>query len=363
MLGYYTALIVVTIFIIISAITVIYHDNVLEKYNRNIFILSYLMLLFTCISEWLVVFLEKFNSSQHFLTTLFMSFVLFLSPTITAVLVLGINDIKSRYITHLVFFIITLSFVLGFSGLFSNAIFYFDEQNIYHRGTFFPVHFAVVMLSSLTLFVNTLRLGLKYQNKNNFILVLVLFIFLGALYVQFAFEGVWILWISYSIAIAFGYIYYSSLVNQVDVLTGILNRKCYDSQIFDIKSTSIILFFDVNKFKEINDTLGHATGDYCLIKISKAIKEVYGKCGYCYRIGGDEFSVILYKNLDDLDDLNAKFFKLLSKEKYKIPLPTVSIGHSYYYPNKTSIHKVIEEADAMMYQLKQRDSLSETNLE
>ncbi len=359
MFWYYTALIIVTIFIIQSAITVIYNDSVLEKYNRNIFIISYIMLLITCIFEWLAVYLERTNSSLHLITTFSMSMVLFLAPSITAVMVLGINDSKSKYFSHLIFSIISFCFIIGFSGLFSDAIFYYDEQNIYHRGKHYHFHFLTTMLSALTLFFNTLRLGIKYQNKNNYILVLNLLIFFGALFTQFTFEGVWILWISYSIVIIFGYIYYTSLVNQVDVLTGILNRKCYDSQLYVINTNAIILFFDVNKFKEINDTQGHALGDYCLIEIAHAIKKVYGKNGYCYRIGGDEFSVILYKNLDLIDELNENFTKKLSTKKYKIKLPTVSIGYSYFYPSRSSIQKVIEEADVMMYQLKQQGISSE----
>ncbi len=358
MFGYYTSLLIVTSFVIFSALTVLYHDDVLEKFNRNIFIIAYIMLLFICTFEWLVVYLEKIHSTLHFVTTFSMGMVLFLAPSITAVVAWGINDTRSKLLSSIVVTILVINFVIGFSGLYSDLIFYYDEQNIYHRGTFFPIYLVMVMISALTLFTNAFRLGLKYQNKNNYILVLIFLIFIGALSIQFIFNGVWILWISYSIAIAFGYIYYSSLVNQIDVLTGILNRKCFDCQLYDIKSNAIILFFDVNKFKEINDTQGHAAGDYCLVEIAKAIKTVYGKSGYCYRIGGDEFSVILYKNLDSLDELNSKFTKEIFEKKYKTALPSVSIGHSNYYPNKSSIQKVIEEADMMMYTLKQQRTLT-----
>ncbi len=357
MFGYYTALAIITSSIIFSALIVIHYDNVLEKFNKLVFITSYFALLLVCIFEWLVVYLEKIHSPLHYVTTFSMGLVLFIAPSITAFLALGINDKQSKWLNSVVFVILALSFMLGFSGLFSDAIFYYDEQNIYHRGKYFPIHFATVMLSALTLLINTFRLSIKFQNKNSYILILNFFIFLGALFTQFAFNGVWILWISYTIAVSFGYIYYSSTINQIDILTNILNRKCFDSQLYDINTNAIILFIDVNKFKEINDTHGHAAGDYCLIEIAKAIKEVYSKSGYCYRIGGDEFSVILNKNLDSLDELNAKFISLISEKKYKLALPTVSIGHSYYYPNQSSVQKVIEEADAMMYAIKQQNSL------
>ncbi len=356
MFGYYTALAIITSSVIITALLVIHYDNVLEKFNKFVFIISYLALFFICISEWLVVYLEKIHSNMHILTTFSMGIVLFIAPSITAILSLGINDKMTKLHASIVVIIVVFSFMLGFSGLFSDAIFYYDEQNTYHRGTLYPLHVTTVMVSALTLLVNTFRVGLKYQNKNNYILALTFLIFVMAYFTQFAFNGVWILWISYTLAISFGYIYYSSLVNQIDILTSIFNRKCFDSQIYDIKSNAIILFFDVNDFKKINDTHGHAAGDYCLKEIAKAIKEVYGKSGDCYRIGGDEFSVILYKNLDSVEELNTKFSNLISEKKYIQTLPTVSIGHSYYYPKQSSIQKAIEDADAMMYSLKQQRS-------
>ncbi len=356
MFEYYTTLLVVTSSIILSALIITYNDDVLKKFNRNIFIISYIILQIILIFEWLAVYLERTNSSLHFFTTFSMGLVLFLSASISAILAWGINDVKSKSLSAIVISIVVLNFMVGFSGLFSDAIFYYDEQNIYHRGEYFAVQLIMVMISALTLLINTFRLGIKYQNKNNYVLVLDFFIFLGALFAQFLFNGIWILWISVAISIAFVHVYYSSYINQVDVLTGILNKKCYVSQLYDLNSEAIIQIFDVNKFKEINDTLGHTVGDYCLIQIANAIKEVYGKSGYCYRVGGDEFSVILIKNLDSLDELNTKFSKKISEKNYNLDLPTVSIGHCYYYPKKSSIQKVIEEADAMMYLLKKQQA-------
>ncbi len=353
MFEYYTILLVVTASIILSALIVIYNDDVLEKFNRNTFLISNIVLLASYFFEWLALYLGKINSDLYLLTIFSTGLVLFIAPSMMVILAWGINDTKSKFLSCISITLVSINFIVGFSGLFSDVIFYYDEQNIYHRGEYFFIHFIMVLLCVLTLFVNTFRLGLKYQNKNNYILILALFIFSGGLFTHFGSNDILVLWLSLSVGLGILYIYYASFTNQIDVLTGILNRKCYDSQIYDMKSDAILLFFDVNKFKQINDTHGHAVGDYCLIEIANAIKKVYGKSGYCYRIGGDEFSVILHKNLDLLDELNATFNKQLSEKKYKLPLPTVSIGHSYYYLNKSSIQKVIEEADMMMYTLKQ----------
>ncbi len=354
MFGYYTALLIITISIFLSIQLVIYCDDALDKSKKNIFSIAYTLILITFIFEWLAAYLEKNYSSMQLITTVSMGLVLFLAPSITALVTWGLEDNKTKRLTFVVISIITLSFIIGVSGLFTDVIFYYDEQNIYHRGEYFFVQIILSVISASLLLINTIKIGKKYQNRNNFILLLNFTLFLGTLVVQFLFNGVWIMWLSYIFAIGFTYVYYSSLVNQIDVLTGILNRKCYDSQLYDINTNALILMFDVNKFKQINDTLGHAAGDYCLIEIANAIKKVYGKSGFCYRVGGDEFSVILHKNLDTIEDLNSKFIKQIAENVYEMELPTVSIGYSQYYPNKSSIQEVIEEADKMMYLKKQQ---------
>ncbi len=354
MFGYYTVLLIITISLIFSIQLILYCDDALNKFNKSIFSIAYILILVIYIFEWVAAYLEKTNSSMQLIATFSMGVVLFLAPSITAIITWGIDDKKYTFLSFVVFSIITLSFIIGFSGMFTDLIFYYDAQNIYHRGEYYFIHLLLSIVSALLLLINTIRIGIKYQNKNNYILLLNFSLFLGTLLVQFLFTGVWIMWLSYIFAIGFTYVYYSSLVNQIDVLTGVLNRKCYDNQLYDIDTNAIILIFDVNKFKEINDTLGHDAGDYCLIEIANAIKKIYGKSGFCYRIGGDEFSVILHKNLELIEDLNSKFITLLSEYEYKMELPTVSIGYSYYYPNKSSIQEVIEEADRVMYQKKQQ---------
>ncbi len=349
MFEYYTALLLITSSVIFSALTVIYFDVVLEKFNKAIFIFSYFAILFSSIVEWIILYLVKNNSSMHNITAFSTALVLFIAPSMVVVLAWGIDDTKSKIFTKIVMAFVALNFIIAFSGLFTNSIFYYDELNTYHRGKYHILYFIMVIIAMLILFVNSFKLGVKYQNKNNYILALNFIMLLVGILSHYFLEGARIIWISLTISITLIYIYYCSLVNQVDVLTGILNRKCFDSQLYVLKTEAIILFFDVNKFKEINDTAGHAVGDYCLVEIANAIKKVYGRSGFCYRIGGDEFSVILYKNLDSLERLNSKFKNRITTKKYKHELPNVSIGYSYYYPDKSSIQKVMEEADSMMY--------------
>ncbi|MDD6351039.1 MAG: GGDEF domain-containing protein [Lachnospiraceae bacterium] len=134
---------------------------------------------------------------------------------------------------------------------------------------------------------------------------------------------------------------------------GLLNRRCYETNTRNIGSRAAILFFDVNKFKQVNDSYGHNVGDICLKNIAACLRASYGKFGTCYRIGGDEFCVILEDGLDKLDELNASFRNSIEKiraEDHR--MPNVALGYAFYDSAASHIQKVIEEADRKMYQNK-----------
>ena len=82
--------------------------------------------------------------------------------------------------------------------------------------------------------------------------------------------------------------------NQLDGLTGLLNQNSFLNRSEEMNYTNgMLIVFDVDDFKHVNDVYGHVKGDLCLSIIANCIKKAYAKYGYCYRIGGDEFAAIL----------------------------------------------------------------------
>ena len=81
-----------------------------------------------------------------------------------------------------------------------------------------------------------------------------------------------------------------------DQLTGILNRTAYAEYIEQkdfSPENSIVVMFDLNNLKKCNDTLGHEKGDRYIRCSAELIEKVFGDIGKCYRMGGDEFCVLL----------------------------------------------------------------------
>ena len=146
--------------------------------------------------------------------------------------------------------------------------------------------------------------------------------------------------------------YYNELIQNIDGMTGLLNQKSFHSYIESEANENkkcIIVIMDVNDFKYINDNYGHHFGDEILKDISCILKESYQDVGFCYRMGGDEFAVIVKKDFEEIEQINQGFINNLQKKREaKAELPHVSWGYSVYDPKnkrKHSLQDTKKEAD------------------
>lgn len=118
----------------------------------------------------------------------------------------------------------------------------------------------------------------------------------------------------------------------------------------EVQRRSAGVVFGVDDFKQINDRYGHIQGDRCLAGIAECIKKSYANFGYCYRIGGDEFCVLL-KNGGNEGRCKQEFLQRLQEKRGEIAfLPTVSYGSAPF--SGEDIVKVKDRADQDMYQYK-----------
>lgn len=149
------------------------------------------------------------------------------------------------------------------------------------------------------------------------------------------------------------------MVYQLDVLTELLNRRAFEIHKSSLKRKAYILILDVNNFKKLNDTFGHTLGDTYLKTITSVIRKVYKKYGRSYRIGGDEFCVIIDRKFNfcniNIEDLNSKLHEKLSRQRWESEkIPSVAIGYALFNPKTMQISDAIKEADAQMYKNKKR---------
>ena len=148
-----------------------------------------------------------------------------------------------------------------------------------------------------------------------------------------------------------------------DVLTGMNNRRKAEEFLTDrIKNVSekkpLFLYMgDLNNFKKINDTYGHAVGDEALVLCSQALKRTIGQySGFAARYGGDEFLLSWPPDKDNDDDpeafikdVNTYLQELSTDTPYKL---VMTMGYVCCTNPKEPLVSYIRQADAMLYQRK-----------
>ena len=150
-----------------------------------------------------------------------------------------------------------------------------------------------------------------------------------------------------------------------DALTNLPNRTLLvdrlDQAILQAsrdQSLVAILFFDLDNFKIINDSFGHAIGDKVLIRVSQLLKAKFREMDTIARIGGDEFVMILrtFENVNQVTLTTTSIYDMLQNsmeiDGHELYV-TASIGVSVYPSDGSNSEVLIKNADAAMYHAKE----------
>ena len=149
-----------------------------------------------------------------------------------------------------------------------------------------------------------------------------------------------------------------------DFLTNLPNRMMFHNRLEEeIKKANRsnlplgLLFLDLDNFKQINDQIGHATGDKLIKEVAKRISGCVRSIDTIARIGGDEFTIIM-GDLTGITAIENACYKILSRleESFKIDdhdfFITASIGISVYPDDSHKIEDLVMYADQAMYEAK-----------
>ena len=150
---------------------------------------------------------------------------------------------------------------------------------------------------------------------------------------------------------------------ETDLLTGLLNKMATEKHIEEYLETdghdkqAMLFLLDIDNFKKINDTMGHAFGDEVLATLGEKISTEFRATDIVGRIGGDEFIVFL-KNIKD-DEIKereagrvAAFFKNFKAGEYVKYSVTASIGVAVYSKDGDTFEALYKAADQAVYQAK-----------
>ena len=141
-----------------------------------------------------------------------------------------------------------------------------------------------------------------------------------------------------------------------DALTGLLNRGAYELLFESVDKEHIaLLLIDVDRFKQINDTYGHAVGDRVLKRVAEILRSSFRSVDIICRFGGDEFVVIMTRANSEMRQLVSNKIKnaneLLMHPKDDLPPFSLSVGVAFS-DRKNPKGDIFIDADAAAYRVK-----------
>lgn len=148
--------------------------------------------------------------------------------------------------------------------------------------------------------------------------------------------------------------YYQKMAN-TDLMTQLNSRTAFEERVRQspiLNGCCACIVVDINNLKQANDTMGHSAGDDMICTAAECILSVFESHGRCYRMGGDEFAVLL-QNITE-SQVNSALSELelcIGRKNLTRPFPlSLAVGHAM--GQDAPIEQLFREADANMYRNK-----------
>lgn len=370
-MDYYSTLVIMSIAAMVVLLIVVHSNSNIAKETRKGFELTFILVIVGTFCEWASsimngeVFLPShLDINLHILVKCLELSIVPVMPLICSKIVFEEDDFSTQK-SKIPLFVVIVQAILEIISTRAGFIFWVDEENFYHHGDFYFIYIVTFIFTAAYMFYNALEFSKVYQNKNSYELYAIFAFIAFGVSVQLLNPEIKSCWLTISISGIFMYAYYNELYQYVDGLTELLNQHSYHNSLMNLKKTAIIIKFDVDDFKSVNDTWGHDIGDKVLKVIGKNIKAIYVDYGKCYRVGGDEFAVILTKDIDKAEELSDAFSDSLIAEREKLPFfPFVSYGISEVNPmavQRISIEEASKRADEELYSFKKKHKEKRSN--
>lgn len=148
---------------------------------------------------------------------------------------------------------------------------------------------------------------------------------------------------------------------ETDPLTGLFNRRAFEAKVELLRAAAAplpvgLIICDIDHFKRVNDTYGHAVGDTVLKTVARSLQEEAGEASLCARLGGEEFCIVLPKSNGKMTRLAATRLRVALERQHlvssgrKLAL-TASFGYCELCP-EDDFRAAMARVDAAVYQAK-----------
>ena len=362
--------------IIVSIIFLINISSHLDKKERKnkAFVAIFMLNTFQLIIETLTCIINKKPYSWLIpITNLLHVFLFALAPIVTYKWYVFANlwirkDVEYKWKNNILLLIpllINTFFVV--SSPFLKLTFYINGNNVYQRGILFFVPGFISYFYLLCGFV-LIYLNRKKISRIEFLTLLLFGVFAAvAGFIQILFYGFLLMWSSIAFSLIMLYLYLQKQMMNIDYLTGAWTRENFTNYLTHrigqekVKSFAIV-FIDLDDFKKINDTFGHAEGDRALVNLVNSINSILKKEDSVTRYGGDEF--VLFLNVATKQEVDTILMRvsdaLLEYNKFSNLSYELSFSYGYELYNfekEMTADEYIKHVDKLMYHNKNNKKL------
>jgi diguanylate cyclase (GGDEF)-like protein len=262
-----------------------------------------------------------------------------------------------RIITiFLLFYTTSVIFNLPFGYFFT-----ISADNIYTPGKLYLLRLLLSYASILVMIADIITSVKQFKPAHVFLIIFFMLLTGAGATLDVVFKSGSLAWPCFSAAILYIYFFIIQSDSKIDSLTGIGNRYSFNEFINKLshqntKEDYSIVMIDLDRFKEINDSLGHLEGDNALRDMATIIKGCIRHSDFAARYGGDEF-VLAAKAEHDIQRLMDRIQAAIDLQNEKRQRPYqiyMSYGYDVFTTNaRQSIKDFFTRIDAQMYRQKE----------
>ncbi len=283
----------------------------------------------------------------------------------------GSNKFSSK-LFYLDLIPLVLVVVIQQFAFFTKWVFYFDESNSFHRGPLGYISQIVTILYMVEAAVQVILTKVLNRKFNvGLIIVLLAYVILAMCFESiFSIRSLGISAGVFSIvffmfSLQTNYLndlsYKLKITSEVDALSQISNRYSGEKQIDSLVSKrepGVFIVLDIDQFKRINDTYGHAIGDETIIKVAEALKKSFDDEDVVMRLGGDEFAIYSTRTTNEIKEkeIISNLFKQIDAIRLSCDKDfrvCISAGVVQYDgEEETSFDRLYRLADVKLYKAK-----------
>lgn len=239
-------------------------------------------------------------------------------------------------------------------NMFYPIYFSVDEvTNGYSSGSYLWLHYVMILVIYIYMITITLTYGKDQDKKAMMIFAVFFFLPVLGMAVQLINTRINYSWNFIVLSILVIFLFLESADGELDFLTGLFNRRSYEryvQQLIQKKHPFQVVYFDLDRFKHINDEYGHLVGDNVLTEFGSLIMETFENGPMVARLGGDEFITVVEHAINVEDAISTLREQILNGSD-DIKDLQFSYGVQAYKPGMT-IDQLYALVDKKMYQYK-----------